>query len=208
MTDDIMSIVIPEGAENKQLPSPELLNYYKNLDERKIWIDYEIDEGLLEVTRNVLRWNKEDNDKDIPIDKRVPIRLYIFSYGGAADATINLANVCELSLTPVYTYNMGVAMSGGLLILLAGKKRYCLEGSRAMVHSGSGGVSGTGEQVEAAADDYKRLIKYMGEYVVRRSGMNQKLFNKNKTKDWFMNASEQIDYGIVHEIIKDISDII
>lgn len=208
-----MELYIPEVLEgvgtlsNLQLPDPQLYNYYKNLDERKIWIDYDISsENVLDVTKNIIQWNKEDKDK--PVEDRTPIRLYIFSMGGEVDATLNVANVCELSKTPVYTYNMGVSMSGGLLILLSGSKRFCLDGSRAMVHSGSGGIAGTGEQVEAAAKDYQRQIKYMHEYVMRRTGMSAKTFSKYKSKDWFLNAQEQIDFGMAHKIITDIDDIL
>jgi ATP-dependent Clp protease protease subunit len=204
----MIEIAIPEALENLQLPNPELLDYYTNLQERKMWIDYEIDSSLFEVTRSILRWNKEDEDKKVNVEDRVPIKLFIHSPGGEADATISLANICLLSKTPIYTYNMGIAMSGGFLILLGGHKRFCLDGTRAMVHSGSNDIAGTGEQVEAAAKDYKRLIDYMQSFVLKRTGMDAKTFGKYKKTDWYLNSDEQVKYGVVHSIIKDISQLL
>ena len=48
--EDLMQIMIPQNLENMQLPSPELLTYYRNLEDRVIWIDYGVDETILEVT--------------------------------------------------------------------------------------------------------------------------------------------------------------
>lgn len=44
-----IQITIPKSAENLLLPSPELIQYYKNLDNRTIWIDSEIDEDYLDI---------------------------------------------------------------------------------------------------------------------------------------------------------------
>lgn len=199
-------VSIPESLENLQLPSPELLNYYTDLKERKIWIDGEIDDGLLEVSKHILRWNKED--QNIPIEQRKVIKLFIFSNGGSADATFNLVNICELSQTPIYTYNMGNALSAGLLILLAGHRRFCLHGSHALMHSGSGGSAGTYEQVESATDDYKWFIKYMHAFILRRTKIEQKTLNRYKSKDWYLYAEDQVKHGIVDAIITDISEIL
>ena len=49
--DELMKVLIPENLENLQLPSPELLTYYRNLEDRVIWIDYGVDETILEVSK-------------------------------------------------------------------------------------------------------------------------------------------------------------
>jgi ATP-dependent Clp protease protease subunit len=206
MADDILSVLIPQNLENVQLPSPELLNYYKDLESRKIWLDYEITNNTLEIVKQILIWNKEDAEK--PDDKKIPIRLYVFCVGGENDPSIALINVCELSKTPIYTYNMGVAMSNGLDIFLAGHKRFCLHGSCAMIHSGGVGVSGTSEQVKAATDNYKRQLKYYEDYELRRTGMPKSVFSKHKSKDWYLSADDQVQYGVAHSIVKDVSELL
>lgn len=92
------------------LPDPELLVYYKNLENRTFWIDYEIEASLLEISKYIIQFNQED--KDIPIENRKPIKLFIFSYGGDLDVCFNLIDICLASKTPIHTINAGVAMSG------------------------------------------------------------------------------------------------
>ena len=53
---------IPTPIENLQLPSPELLNFYKDVQNRSLWIG-DVDDGLLEYIKLILYWNKEDAGK-------------------------------------------------------------------------------------------------------------------------------------------------
>ena len=47
---ELSPIFIPEELENVKLPSPELLSFYENLQERVIWIDDEIGDQLLQYS--------------------------------------------------------------------------------------------------------------------------------------------------------------
>lgn len=204
--DEMMRLMIPQNLENLQLPSPELLTYYRNLEDRVIWIDYGVDETILEVSKLIMYFNKLD--KDIPIEQRKPIKLLLYSYGGDGQACFSLLDVIALSKTPVYTINMGVAMSAGLLILLAGHKRFCLKNSTALAHSGSGGASGTFEQTEAQMKDYKRFVDTMRNYIIERTNIDAKTLNKYKSKEWYLYSEDQCKFGIVNEIIDDIDKIL
>jgi ATP-dependent Clp protease protease subunit len=204
--DELMKVLIPGNLENLQLPSPELLTYYRNLDNRVIWIDYGVDESILEVSKLIMEFNRLD--KDIPTEERKPIKLLLYSYGGDGQACFSLLDVIGLSKTPVYTINMGVAMSAGLLILLAGHKRFCLKNSTALAHSGSGGASGTFEQTEAQMKDYKRFVETMRDYIIERSDIDTKTFNRYKNKEWYLYAKDQIKYHIVDKVIDDIDEIL
>ncbi len=203
---DMMHLMIPQNLENLQLPSPELLTYYRNLEDRVIWIDYGVDETILEVSKLIMYFNKED--KDIPAEQRKPIKLLLYSYGGDGQACFSLLDVIALSKTPVYTINMGVAMSAGLLILLAGHKRFCLKNSTALAHSGSGGASGTFEQTEAQMKDYKRFVDTMRNYIIERTNIDAKTLNKYKSKEWYLYSEDQCKFGIVNKMIDDIDEIL
>lgn len=197
-----LALAIPENLSNLQLPNPELLTFYKNLEDRVIWIDYGVDESILEVSRMILQFNRDD--RDIPIAERKPIKLLLYSYGGDGQACFSLLDIISISKTPVYTVNMGVAMSAGLLILLAGHKRFCLPHSTALAHSGSGGTSGTYEQTEAQMKDYQHFVKIMREYIIERTEIDPKVLNKNKGKEWYLYAEDQVKNHIVDEIVSDI----
>ena len=78
---DELCITIPKNAENLNLPDPTLVNFYKELERRTLWIDCEIDDGCLEIERYILLFNKED--VEIPIEERRPIKLMFFTPGTA-----------------------------------------------------------------------------------------------------------------------------
>ena len=204
--EDLMQIMIPNNLENMQLPSPELLTYYRNLEDRVIWIDYGVDESILEVSKLIMYFNRLD--KNTPVEQRKPIKLLLYSYGGDGQACFSLLDIIALSKTPVWTINMGVAMSAGLLILLAGHKRFCLKNSTALAHSGSGGTSGSFEQTEAQMKDYKRFVDTMRNYIIERTNIDTKTFNKYKSKEWYLYSEDQIKFGIVNKILDDIDEIL
>ena len=195
-----VQVEIPPVLENLQLPSPELLQYYKDANDRVIWVDYDIDDTLMNVTKQILEYNKQD--KGIPVENRKPIKLLIFTYGGDLYPTLALIDVIKISKTPVYTYNMGLALSAGFQILISGHKRFCLANSKALYHSGSGGTQGTYEQTEAQMREYKKMVAYMENNTLNRTKIDLKTFNKNKSKEWYMDANEQINYGIVDSVIE------
>ena len=201
-----LSIVIPKELENLKLPSPELLDYYKDYDDRCISIDCEIDDTLFDVTKQIIAYNKAD--KGIPVEERKPIKIYLMSYGGDLYQAYAFISTILASQTPVITVNMGVAMSAGLLILLAGHKRYAMKYSTAMIHSGSGGAQGTYEQMEEQQKNYKKLVDMMRDYILARTSIDIKTYNKNKTKDWYITDNEQVELGIVSTIVTNLDEII
>ena len=199
-------VEIPKELENLQLPSPELIHYYKDYNDRHIYIDYDIDESLIEASKQIIEYNMQDRDKSI--EERKKIIVYIYSYGGDLSAAYSFIAVCEVSKTPIITVNMGIAMSAGLLILLAGHERYCLKRSQALIHSGSGGIQGTYEQIEENQKAYKKMVEDMGVYIRSKTNIDTKLFNKNKAKDWYLTDSEQVELGVVSAVVEDIYSIL
>ena len=98
MTNEL-NITLPKEVENLQLPSPELVTYYRNLENRVLWLDTEVSDYWLEFSRNIIEWNRED--KNTPVEQRKPIRLMFFSYGGSLDINNTLVDTIKLSKTPI-----------------------------------------------------------------------------------------------------------
>ena len=201
-----LQIALPQKLEDIKLPAPEMVNYWRLAENRIFYIDYEIDESVLEIQRSIIAINIAD--RDVSPEDRIPIKIYLDTPGGLLSETMSLATVIIMSKTPIITVNIAEAYSGGCLLLLAGHKRYSLPYAKAMLHTGSGGVSGTYEQTEQAQKNYKKQIEEMGTYILQRSGMDEKVYKKNKSKDWYMDANEQKQFGIVHEIVTDLDEII
>ena len=182
-----------------------MVNYYNLAQNRIFYINEEIDENVLEIQKAIIHINIID--REIDVDKRAPIFIFINTCGGLLQETMSLAQSMIMSKTPVVTINAGAAYSGGAILLLAGHRRYAFKYSKAMLHSGSGGVQGTYEQTEAAQKLYKKQIDEMSQYILERSGMDEKIFKKNKSKDWYLDHDEQIKFGLVHETVTCLDDL-
>ena len=161
---------------------------------------------MLEIQRAIIAINIAD--KDIEPSARKKIKIFIDSPGGLLSETMSLVTVMIMSKTPVITVNIAEAYSGGALLLLAGHERYAFPYSKAMLHTGSGGVQGTYEQTEQAQKIYKKQVDEMGSYILERSGMDEKIYKKNKAKDWYMDGNEQVQYGLVHKIVTNLDEIL
>ena len=203
---DDFSLDIPKELENLQLPAPELLSFYRDMQNRIIWVDFEIDANLLEVVKMILRFNAEDTGK--PIEERKPIHMLIHSSGGDLVSTYACIDVMMASETPIVTVNMGMALSGGFLLLLGGSKRYTLSRASAMYHAGSAGFEGTAAQIETVTKHYNIQLKQMKDYILERTTMDARTYNKYKDADGWMDANTQVKFGVVHDIVSDISNII
>lgn len=200
-----MLIEIPKEIENLQLPSPELLSFYKDCKNRTIWIN-DVDNNLIEFMKFIIQWNRDDLGK--AVEDRVPIRVCVFSYGGEVDVCFSFISLIKLSKTPIYTINMGVAASAGALIFLSGKKRFAMDGSTCMIHSGGGAISGTAEQVKDATDAYNKLLDRMKDYILENTKISKNTYNRMKKNDWTIQSNEFVELGIADEIITDIDSIL
>jgi ATP-dependent Clp protease protease subunit len=119
-----------------------------------------------------------------------------------------MIDIIEASRIPIVTVAMGVAMSAGFMLFLSGHKRYAFKHSNLMVHEGSAAFSGTAEQIEQAQKNYKKQIDGMKEYILSRTNIPEKVFNKNKTKDWYLTADELIKYSVADKLVSSFDDIL
>ena len=207
--DALMSDLIERKQNDSVLPNPALYSYYKNLNNRVIWLNDEIyRESIVPSVKNIIFWNKEDEDNKIPISDRKPIKVMINSYGGEVDATFQMIDIIKLSKTPIYTYNMGVAMSGGFFILISGHKRFALSSSQALCHQGSGAFEGEAETIKSHTAQYNKTLAKLFEHVASRTKISKDLLNKKKKTEWFINGDEQLQLGVVDAMVTDFSELI
>ena len=204
--DELMGFMIPSGM-NFELVDPNEYNYWVGRKNRVFYIDYEIEEDYqcVELMKAIIQMNIEE--KDIPDEELKPIRIFVFSYGGDLDQATALCDIIEASRIPIITVCLGVAMSAGLLIFLAGHRRYALKQNQLLVHSGSASFSGTAEQISSAQENYKKTLDKMKGYILAHTTIDEKLFNKNRNKDWYINGDEIESYGIA-KVIKSLDEIV
>lgn len=203
---ELLEIPLVGGIKEDQLPSPEEYTYWKSRKDRTFYIDYEIDEdySLVELAKIIIQMNIEEKDVESPD----PIRLFIHSYGGDIEQALFFCDLVKSSRIPIITIGMCVAMSAGFLIFLSGKKRYAFSHTSMLVHSGSAAFQGTAEQIEEAQKNYKKQIEQMKSYILDNTTIDEKTFNKNRNKDWYLSSDELLKYGVIDEVITDLTLII
>lgn len=206
-----MEILLPSilsGLESDKYISPEEYTYWKARENRTFYIDYEIDEtySLIELGKIIIQMNIEE--KDVKKEDLKPIYLWVHSYGGDLEQAFWFTDLVLSSRIPIITVAMGAAMSAGFLIMLSGHKRYAFRHSQLLAHSGSAGFQGTAEQIEEAQKNYKKQINDMKEYILSRTEIPEKVFNKNKSKDWYLTADELMEYKVVDKLVSSFDEII
>lgn len=197
-----MLVAIPEQVENLQLPDPTLLGYYQNQQDRILWVEGEITDAIFEISKLILRYNKED--RGTPEGERKPIKIFINSPGGDLDSTLALVGLIKISKTPIWTINTCWAYSAAGLILMAGHRRFALPNAQCLIHSGSGSLQGSFEQTDAQMKNYKYLVDQMRNFILESTQMDPKVLKKNSQKEWYINTEEMLEHNIVHEIVSDL----
>lgn len=133
------------------------------------------------------------------------ISLYINSPGGSVSAGLAIRDTMNFISCDVSTVCMGIAASMGALLLGSGAKgkRFILPDARVMIHQVSSGTGGTFMDQEIQLMETKKLNDRLHHILVDDCG-NKLTFDEMKQKcsrDYFMNAQESVDFGIVDKII-------
>lgn len=205
---DFLELPIVGDVKESDIPTPEEYQYWVDRKNRTFYIDFEIEMNyaLIELSKTIIQLNMEDKDK--PVEELKPITIFIQSYGGDLSQAFFFCDLIKSSRIPIITVGMGVVMSAGFLIFLAGHKRYCFAHSQFLCHEGSAGFQGTADQIAEAQKNYKKQLDQMKEYILKNTEIPEKVFNRNKSKDWYLTPDELIEYKGLDEIITDISNIL
>lgn len=202
--DDIV-VALPKMINpTLQLPDPELLQIYRDRENRVIWMLGEIGEETFDWVDFILQCNRED--KDIPIEQRKPIKCIISNNGGNSDAANTLVDIIALSKTPVWGFAIGICASAASMIYLACHKRFVLPNVTFLFHQGScSNLSGNYSELKSFMDDYQTDIQNLTEFYKKHTTYNPALIEEKLSKgDWYIRVPEAIENGIAHEIITNI----
>ena len=202
---EYVEVQIPKEIANQTLPDPELRNFYLDLENRTFWLDNEVTPYLLELVRYIARWNKED--KKVPIKQRKPIRIFIFSPGGDLETYRSIADVIQLSKTPVVGINMGMAYSAAAMIFLSCHTRLMLPSASILFHKGSGNLGGSFNEVYAAMIEYQKQVEELSNIIEKNTTYSLEEIEENMNGDWYIRADEALKHGVCHKIIDNIEEI-
>ena len=205
---EMLELPLVGNIKDSDVPSPEEYTYWKDRKNRTFYIDYEIDEdySLVELAKIIIQMNIEE--KDVKQEDLQPIRLFIHSYGGDIEQSLFFCDLVKASRIPIITIGMGVAMSAGFLIFLSGKRRYAFLILQCLFILDQRHFKVLLNKLKKRKRIIKRQIEQMKSYILTNTDIDEKTFNKNRNKDWYLSSDELLKYNIIDEVITDITTII
>ncbi len=177
------------------------------IDRRHLYINSFIEEGVIDSTAyHIMRFNTQD--KDIPVEKRKPIILYINSPGGSVSDGYGVIDAIITSKTPVYTVNQAACFSMGFLIFLAGHKRFAMPHSEFLMHDGSTAAwDSTAKMKDRMEFETQQLEKMTRDYIISRTKISEELYEQKYRVEWYFLPKKAKEIGVVDYIIGEDCDI-
>ena len=195
-----MSILVPMVIETTSRGERAYDIYSRLLKDRIIFIGTAIDDLIANlIIAQILFLQMEDQDKEISI--------YINTPGGAVTSGLAIYDTMQFIKPDINTYCVGQATSMGALLLAAGTagKRFALPHSRIMIHQPWGGVQGAASDISIQAQEILRLRARLEEILAKHTKQPLEKIKKDSDRDYFMSAEEAKAYGIVDEVVENIT---
>lgn len=187
-----------EGEEEEQQEprrEPEFGLLERVLKTRNVLLAGEINKTLAErVIRQLILLEAESDD---------PIRVFIDSPGGDADAGYALFDMMRFVKPQVITIGMGLVASAGAIVLLAAprEKRLGLPNSHYLIHQPLSGMRGVATEIEIHARELDRLRRRINKLIAEETGQPIEKVEKDTDRDYWMGAEEAQGYGLISRIV-------
>ena len=166
------------------------------LKERIIFLGTPINDHIANVIiAQLLFLEREDPDKDISV--------YINSPGGVISSGLAIYDTMRLIRPAVSTICVGMTASMATVLLTGGVKgkRYALPNSTVHMHQPMGGASGQASDIEIAAREIIRLQDKIRTILSDNTGQDYSKIARDTDRDYYLTASQALDYGIVDEVL-------
>ncbi|MBQ1949087.1 MAG: ATP-dependent Clp protease proteolytic subunit [Treponema sp.] len=195
---DVRMKEIRFAEEDKKKKMPEMPDPLteKFMKTRQIILSGEINKDLAEkIVRQLLVLESDDSQKTI--------YMYIDSPGGDVDAGFAIFDMIRFIKAPVVLVGMGLIASAAALILLAvdKKNRVALPNSRYLIHQPSSGMKGVATDIEIHAKEMEKTKAILNQIIADQTGKSVEQVAKDTERDYWLDAKEAIEYGLVSKIV-------
>lgn len=156
-----------------------------------------MDDSAKQIVSRLLYLETQDPGKEI--------QFYINSPGGAVTAGMAILDTMQLISSPVSTICMGLAASMGSMLLAVGEpgRRFVYPNGRVMIHQPSiMGVQGTASDIEITTKEMIKTKNKLAEILGERCGKTTEQILKDFNRDYWMDAQESVEYGIVDGVFE------
>ncbi len=170
--------------------------YSRLLKDRIIFLGTAIDDHITNVvTAQLLFLEAEEPKRDIS--------MYINTPGGSVTAGLGIYDTIQYIKPDVSTICIGQAASMGALLLAAGAKgkRFALPNSRILIHQPLAGVQGQASDIEIHAREILRMREVLNAILAKHTGQPEDRIAQDTDRDFFMNANETKEYGLIDDVI-------
>jgi len=165
------------------------------LKTRTILLSGEINKELSEKTIRQLLLLEDMSDE--------PIRIFIDSPGGDADAGYAIFDMIRFVKPEVWTIGMGLVASAAAIIQLAAPKerRVGLPNSHYLIHQPLSGIRGVATDIEIHAKELEKLRDKINKLIAQETGTPAAQVEKDTDRDYWMSADEAVKYGLIKRVV-------
>jgi len=194
----------PKENGNKEDKGPEASVLAKKLekyffDKRAVYLWGVVEDKTARevVTRMLLL------DADKPGEE---IKFFINSPGGVVTSGMVIYDTMKMMRSPVSTVCMGLAASMASILLSGGVKgkRYIYPHGEIMIHQPSlgGYMQGVSADLEIQAKQTKKTKELSARILAENCGKKFEQVMKDFDRDYWMDAKEALEYGIVDQVVE------
>jgi ATP-dependent Clp protease protease subunit len=171
------------------------------LQTRTVLISGAVDDKLAEKTiAQLLVLDAESHD---------PIRVVITSQGGHVDSGFAIHDMLHFIESPVIAIGAGWVASIAVPILFGAPResRYSLPNTRFLLHQPSGGAGGQASDISIEAEEILKVRARLNELIAGETGQSVERVERDSDRNFWMDAEQAREYGLVSRVIKNVSEI-
>jgi ATP-dependent Clp protease protease subunit len=170
------------------------------IQSRTLIFNSDVDDTILEnYIYYILKWNSED--KDLPRNKRKPIRIIFNSNGGDPFIGMGFADTILASTTPVIGVGIGLVASAAFYIYISCHTRVSFPHTVFLQHEGNLSVANSGSKARDTMDFIACMDDRIKEHVLAHTTMEEPFYDQHYQKEYYMYAATAKGNGVVDKII-------
>ena len=139
-----------------------------------------------------------------------PVKIFINSPGGDVDSGYAIYDMIRFVSCPVFLIGAGLVASAASLILLSVPKerRVGLANSSYLIHQPLSKMRGTATEIEIHAQQLEKIKAKINKDISDATGKNLKQVEKDTDRDFWMDAFQALEYGLISKIVSSIKEVL
>lgn len=188
--------LIPTVIEKTNMGERAYDIYSRLLKERIIFLGQPIDDGVANTIIAQLLFLDSESNKDI--------KLYINCPGGSVTDGLAIYDTMQFIKSDVSTIAVGLSASMAAVLLSAGAKgkRFALPNAEILIHQVMGGAEGQAVDIKIKAEQILKIKDKLNKILSLHTGQDIKRIETDSDRDYYLNATDAVKYGLVDKVIK------